>query len=116
MIPVCFNIPSNCDSCYEKSIDYCPPSINIQAKLTPGATLYLWIRDKFQHTWGDLITVDLDGSFDINQNNFPKGMFTPSFGSLDIFLTTDDLGQNIVPLNFGMDEYNCILLSVNSAA
>lgn len=113
MIPICFCISTDCSECYEHSVSYCPSEINISAGLTPAATLYLWIRDKFGKIWDDIITVEADGSFDINMSNFPTGMFTPSFGSLDIFLTSDAQGQTVVPVTFNATEYNCIMLSVS---
>lgn len=113
MIPICFCISKNCDECYEQSISYCPNEINILAGLIPAATLYLWVRDKFGKIWDDIVTVNGDGSFDINMSNFPTGMFTASFGSLDIFLTSDSDGGTVVPVTFNTVEYNCLILKVN---
>lgn len=109
---LCGCISANCDECFELSIAYCPNQINISASLTPSASLYLWIRDKFKNLWEDQITVNADGSFDINIDNFPTGMFTPNFGAVDIFLTTDNKGADIVPMTFSAIDYNCLLLSV----
>lgn len=114
MIPICFCIPTDCSECYEHNVSYCPDEINISAGLTPSDTLYLWIRDKFNNIWDDIITVNADGSFDINMSNFPTGMFTPSFGSIDIFLTTDAKGQSVQEMSFDTQEYNCLILTVDN--
>ena len=113
MAELCGCIDNNCDECFELSVAYCPDQlINISAGLTPAASLYLWIRDKFGNLWYDTITVNADGSFDIDTDNFTTGMFTPTFGALDIFLSTDDKGANIVPMTFNLIADNCLILSV----
>lgn len=110
----CLNI--DCSSCLNYSVGYCPPSlINIPTtNLTNGATYYLWVIDKFNNNYTDVITGNSDGSFNINQSNFTTGMFANGFGKRDVFITTDANGFNVKPLNYGGVTYNCIMLSVSN--
>jgi hypothetical protein len=74
---------------------------------------YLWIRDKFDNVWADTVFANGDGTFDINQANFPSGMFTETFGPVDMYLSTDSLGVDYQELNlYGYLPYACIILSV----
>jgi len=114
---ICFCLPNDfCDQCYELSIPYCPPTlINIPTtNLVPYYTMYyLWIRDKFDNVWTDTVFANGDGTFDIDQTNFPSGMFTESFGPIDMYLSTDSLGVDYQELNlYGYLPYACIILSV----
>lgn len=110
----CLNI--DCSSCLNYSVEYCPPIlINIPiTNLINGNTYYLWVVDKFNNAYTDTILGNSDGSFNINQTNFPIGMFHNGFGKRDVFLTTDSLGNNIQILNYGSQTYNCIMLKVDN--
>ena len=113
----CGCIANNCDDCFTMSIPYCPPQyITIPTtNLMPYYTIYyLWIRDKFDNIWTDTVFGNADGTFDINTANFPQGMFSPEFGSIDLYLSVDDLGTIVQLLNlYGYEPYNCIILSVD---
>jgi hypothetical protein len=108
-------IPETCDICYEYSVAYCPSTIiNIPCdNLINGTTYYLWIRDKFDNIWPATTLGLVDGSFDINTTDFPTGMFNPDFGDLDIFLTQDSIGDIAQTMYFIMQEFNCVMFSVN---
>jgi hypothetical protein len=96
------------------SIPYCPSSINIAStNLVNGATYYIWITDKNNNTFWNTLTGNADGSFTINQASFPTGMFTPQFGPIDIFLSTDSQGTQVQSLTINAVIYNCIILSVS---
>lgn len=103
----------DCSNCLNYSVAYCPPTlINIPiTNLTNGTSYYLWIIDKFNNAYRDTVTGNLNGSFDINQVNFPTGMFNNGFGKRDVFLT--DLSGNNVQMNYGGNTYNCIMLKVS---
>jgi hypothetical protein len=112
---LCWCLPINCDVCYTYIIPYCPPTlINIPTtNLTYNSTYYLWIRDKFGNVWTDTVLGLSDGTFNINQANFPTGMWTEDFGPIDIYLSTDNLGTIVKPLQlYGYSPYNCLILSV----
>lgn len=112
----CGCIDINCDQCFEMIVSYCPSNpINLNVGQSPGSQIYLWIIDKLNNTFFDLVTVKSDGSVDVNLNNFPKGMFTPDFGALDIFLSSDSAGKNILPMGtlYPSETFNCIMLSVD---
>jgi hypothetical protein len=116
MSKFCFCIPGTCDTCYEYSIPFCPGSlVNIPCtNLVPYyVTYYLWIRDKFGNLWQDTVTGNSDGSFTITLSDFPSGMFTPAFGPMDVFLTTDDMGTIAQVMYFNLEEFNCVILNVD---
>jgi hypothetical protein len=114
--PICKCLTENCDVCYNMTVAYCPQSININAGQTPSAQIFLWIRDKLSNLYRELITVNGDGSIYIPLANFPTGMFTPEFGGVNIFITSDVDGNTILPMGtlYPNDTFNCILLSVNN--
>lgn len=53
------------------------------------------------------------GNLVIDTTAFPLGMFTPNFGAIDLYLSTDSQGQIIQPLIIGGQTYNCIILSID---
>ncbi len=114
--PVCVCIDIDCSVCFDMSIDYCPVSpINLNVGQTPTTQIYLWIIDKLGNVYNDLVTVKNDGSIDIDLSHFQIGMFTPNFGAIDIFLTSDSAGKIVLPIStlYPSSVYNCIFLKVN---
>lgn len=111
----CGCISVDCSQCLQYSVKYCPPSlINIPTtNLISGNDYYLWIVDKLGNAFVDAITGNADGSFTINKSNFPIGMFNVDFGKMDVFITSDSYGRDIVPVSYGGVNYNCIMLGVN---
>jgi hypothetical protein len=76
-----------------------------------GNTAYLWIKDKFENFYQDFITIEGDGSIDINFNNFPDGMFSYTFGDIMIFLTSDVTGLTTIDMNINKT-YSCIEFNI----
>lgn len=109
-------IYQNCDACFEYVIPYCPANpINVPTEnLTNNVTYYLWIRDKFDKIYSDTVLGKSNGTFDINTSNFPTGMFTPNFGDIEMFLSTDNLGKQVVSLILNGNNYNCIIQGVDT--
>ncbi len=110
MTRVCVPIALNCDYCYTLELAY-ETILNVAAGLTPAASLYVWVTNKFGNQYVDAITVNGDGSFNIDTSNYPAGMFNPLAGWFDVFVTSDVDGNTVVPMSFGPDEYNCLKLA-----
>lgn len=108
---VCINVPDTCDVCYLMELPTAS-SFNIPAGLIPDAAYYLWVRDKFDHLYMVSVTVNADGSFDIYESDFPDGLLSPYAGDFIVFLSTDDAGRNVVPMNLSMTMWNCLQLSI----
>lgn len=85
--------------------------MNVVAGLAPATTPHIWITDKFGKQYKDQVTVKTDGSFDITGANFPEGMFNPSAGGFDLFVSSDANGVNIETLTISGKSYNCITFS-----
>ncbi len=106
----------NCDTCLEYVVPYCPPQlIYIPTTNLINLDVYkLWIKDKLGNIFTDTInTAPFGGQLRINTSSFPPGIFTPEFGALNLFLSTDDDGNDVFPLIVGGTSYNCIILSVD---
>lgn len=117
LTPICQCLYVDCSDCFDMNVSYCPSSpININAGQTPAIQIYLWVRDKFGNLYNDFVTVNGDGSVDIDLTHFPKGMFTPEFGSVDMFLTSDADGKLVLPMGtlYPAETFNCIFISVDS--
>jgi len=111
MSKICITIPDECKSCYKLCIEYCPTGINIQPKLNPDTKYYLFVVDHFGNVWRDDITINQDGSFDIDLANYPSGFFTSSSGAVNIFLSENEDGSNPIDMTFDGTVYNCVLIS-----
>ena len=104
---ICDPIPLSCDHCFVIDLTQ-DDLINVGAGLAPASTYYLWITDKFGNQYSDPITVNSDGSFDIDAANYPSGMFNPSAGVFDLFLSSDTGGSDIIPMMFNAIAFNCL--------
>lgn len=111
---VCDTVRLSCDYCFSIETE-CGSGINVQAGLTPVSTPYLWITDKFNNQYRDQVTINGDGSFNIDLSNYPMGLFNPASGWFDLFLSSDIDGQILVPFNFG-SSYNCVKLRIPPVA
>lgn len=106
---VCTPLALGCDYCFTLEVPY-TTIMNVLAGLTPASTYYLWVTDKFGNQYSDEITINGDGSFDIETSNYPDGMFNPSNGWFDVFISSDADGEVVVPMTF-VDEFNCLKLA-----
>ena len=111
MSKVCITIPEECKSCYKLCIEYCPTGINIQAGLVDGDIYFLFAIDHFGNVWRDEVTINPDGSFDIDLANYPSGFFTSTSGAVNIFLSLSEDGANPIDITFDTGTYNCILIT-----
>jgi hypothetical protein len=103
----------NCDSCYELTIEYCDP-ININPGIAPGYdTIYLQIIDKFITRASQLIELGIDGSFTVDETLLPDDFFNPYAGKFELYLSTDEDGEIIIPMIFDDVTYNCIVLTIS---
>jgi len=105
------SLPIDCDTCYETVIiEPClDATINFPLNLTPAASLYLFVIDKFRNIWCDLITVNSDGGIDIVVADYPDGLFNKNAGIFRIFLSTDITGSDVVDITIGSETYPCLV-------
>lgn len=102
----------NCDSCYELTKEYCD-TINIDPGVAPGYdTFYLQIIDKFIVRRTLDIELEEDGTFDIDETLLPDDFFNPYAGKFELYISTDEDGEIILPMTFSEVQYNCIILTI----
>jgi hypothetical protein len=102
----------NCDSCYEITKEYCE-AINIDPDISPGyESLYLQIIDKFIVRRTQLVDFNEDGSFDVDFSLLPYDFFNPYAGKFELYLSTDEEGEVVIPMSFDDEFYNCIILTL----
>lgn len=108
-----YNIPINCNICYEMSIiEPCNNSIiNLQVNLISKNQYYLWVIDKFNNIWRDIVIVKIDGSIDLIIANYPIRLFNKNTGIFRIFLSNDISGADIIDLKINTIIYLCIILN-----
>lgn len=107
-------IELTCDTCYEVENEWCDP-ININPGLTPAATYYLQLIDKFSKRYTQQVTIEADGSFTIDQSVFRDGFFNPYAGKFELYLSTTSAGTDYVDMTFISTVYVCILLQIISS-
>lgn len=114
---ICVDITENCDTCYELTFEDCAAITVAPSNLTPGNNYRLFIVDKFQKRYNQIVTIAGDGSFTIDVAQLPNGFFNKYAGKFEIFLSTTDTGTDYdVPLVFATISYNCILAEFNITA
>lgn len=113
MPKVCnITLTSNCDVC--KELSQLLSNLVIAAGLTASTSYYVWVVDKFGNIFRDQYTTNLAGSFTLLEANYPTGMLNPYAGAFEIFVSMDQDGDTIVPMDFGdADEYNCAILRIS---
>ena len=109
----CEEISVNCDNCYELSSDQCSV-ISIITDLIEGDTYYLHLLDKFENHYVVETTIEVAGELTIDPADFDKKLFIKSNGKLELWLSTDETGQNYdVPITIDDIIYNCIIVTFN---
>jgi len=103
----CDTISVGCDECFEINVSECAP-ININPGLVPATVYWLHITDKFFTTFKQQVTINGDGSFDIDLTDL-TGMNTKYSGDWQLFLSTDEAGVNVVTITFGGTDYECMI-------
>lgn len=111
MSEVCSPNPVNtCDECAE--LELAQDDLVIQAGLAFPATYYLNVVDKFGHHYQVQVSTAADGSFTVDTASFPAGLFNEYAGSLELYLSTDADGINLVTMTISGVEYTCVDLQV----
>jgi predicted nucleic acid-binding Zn-ribbon protein len=100
-----------CDACYELSKEFCG-EINISPGLTPNDTFYLQIINQRIQRTSQLITINEDGSFDIDLDSLQDGFFNPYSGKYELYLSTTSDGEDYVDMTLEEDTYKCIVLTI----
>lgn len=109
----CEEISVNCDECYQLTSEQCSV-ITIITDLVEGDNYYLHILDKFENHYVIETTIDEDGILTIDPADFDKKIFTTSNGKLEVWLSTQQNGQNYdVPITIDEMIYYCIIVSLN---
>lgn len=98
----------NCDSCLELSYEFCSP-ISVQTDLTPANIFFLNIIDKFNNRYVQEVTINLDGTFDIDMTLLPENYFNPYGGKFEIYLSTTDEGLDYIEFK---PSYNCAIITI----
>jgi hypothetical protein len=103
----------SCDSCYEITKEYCD-DINISPDMVPPgySTFYLQIIDKFITRRTQEVTLNEDGSFDIDSSVLPDDFFNPYAGKFELYLSLDEDGLEVQEMTFDDEQYNCIILTI----
>jgi hypothetical protein len=103
----------NCDTCKELTFTD-GGAINIAPTgLVAGTEYHLFVIDQFNKSHHALVTINENGSFDIDPNDFPNKLFNAFAGKPEIYLSTTSDGDYDVPLVFSGTSYNCILGTFN---
>ena len=104
----CDTISVDCDACFVINASECAP-INIDPGLVPATVYWLHITDKFFTTYKQQVTINPDGSFDINLTGL-TGRNTKYSGDWQLFLSTDEAGTIVVPVTFAGTSYQCMIV------
>lgn len=104
------DIAVNCDECYELSASDCLP-ITIPASLTPATVYWLICVDKFNNRYDTQVTVDANGDFIIDPDDFPTGMFNQFAGKFVFILSVSAV--DVIPIQFSVSgaTYECVVIS-----
>lgn len=105
------NLINDCKTCIVFERDF--STLNFQAGLTFPNSYYLFVRDKFNTLYKVLVSVNADGSFDLDPNAFPNGLFGVDTGMTELYLTTDQAGLLQVVMTFAGNPYYCVKLLVD---
>lgn len=109
----CEVIYTNCDECFSYKTNECQ-IISIITDLTEGDTYYLHLLDKFENHYVVETTIAAGGELIIDPADFDKKLFIKSNGKLELWLSTDETGQNYdVPITIDSNIYNCIIVTFN---
>lgn len=109
----CEEILTNCDECLQINANQCSV-ISIITDLIEDDTYYLHLLDKFENHYVVETTIGVDGELTIDPADFDKKLFIKSNGKLEVWLSTQQSGQNYdVPITINEIIYNCIIVSFN---
>lgn len=101
----------SCSRCFEDWLCKCLPydsTITVNAVI-PVGNYTVVITDKFSNKYSAPITVYDQGSFELNVNDFPDGLFNQYAGELKMEIQD----TSCKPINFKMaQEYDCVNISV----
>ena len=108
------DVAVNCDECYELSASDCLP-ITIATSLTPTTVYWLICTDKFDNRYDVQVTIDANGYFTIDTDDFPSQLFNKYAGKFTFILSVSAV--NVTPVQFSVSgaTYSCVIVewSVN---
>lgn len=108
----CEEITNNCDECLEINVSQCSV-ISIITDLNEGDTYYLHILDKFENHYVVETTIQVHSKLFIDPADFDKKLFIKSNGKLEVWLSTQQSGQNYdVPITIDDKIYYCIIVNL----
>ena len=102
------DVAVNCDECYELSVGDCLP-ITINTSLTPATVYWLICTDKFGNRYDVQVTVDANGDFEIDPDNYPSGLFNPFAGTFVFILSVSQVSVTAVQFSVSGATYSCII-------
>jgi len=108
------DVAVNCDECYELSASDCLP-ITIATSLTPTTVYWLICTDKFDNRYDVQVTIDANGDFTIDPDDFPSQLFNKYAGKFTFVLSVSSV--TVTPVQFSVSgaTYSCVIVewSVN---
>lgn len=102
------DVAVNCDECYELSVGDCLP-ITIATSLTPATVYWLICTDKFGNRYDVQVTVDANGDFEIDPDNYPTGLFNPYAGKFVFILSVSQVSVSAVQFSVSGATYSCVI-------
>lgn len=107
----CGLLEYNCDVYYQMDGTPCADTYTIPSTNLAAGNYFIWIIDKLGNIFYAPVT-SAGGSIDITASDFPIGMFSEFFGSLKIFVSSDQNAINIEPLTIDGENYNGLTLKI----
>ena len=101
---------SQCESCYVMTADTCSETVTLAVGLTPATEYVIWMQDKFNTTYNQIITSDGSGSLVLDLSAVDLA-FTPYSGSYELSVSTSYYTNTTEQLTIATVNYNCINLS-----
>jgi len=108
------DVAVNCDECYELSASDCLP-ITIATSLTPTTVYWLICTDKFDNRYDVQVTIDANGDFTIDPDDFPSQLFNKYAGKFTFILSVSAINVTAVQFSVSGATYSCVIVewSVN---
>lgn len=99
----------HCQSCFERSFDYCSIGIQISTGLDSG-TYQAWLKDKFDNYYVQTVTVNANGDTTLTMASFDVTV-TPYSGKYELTFRISTAYDEDLELYIEGNTYQCILLS-----
>lgn len=102
------DILNKCPTCYQALLPECPGIITVDAGLDANADYYYFIVDKFGNKWKKKVTTDSDGKFDIDESDFPVGLFNAHAGIFELTIKKNPNDCDPVNMVLCSTVYSCV--------